>query len=468
MEKTRRTITRRCFKRLLVLFTIILFKTNFLYAALPSASYISSLKLSKVEDYFFTATNCSYSVDIKGVDPSLVKVYVNSIPNNVELVSIKKETYIPPSNSTDTSYGTHVIVTVKFSKPGNYKLFAVDLLISGGYYKLPFESVYVYENTQILEPKLEVKFTDDRMDLKTNTLEVKVGEHISYTVYIKYAAQISSLSWNLPENSYFEELTRYDIAKKDTRVEFTPESQPVITFDWQPLASGEYFLPSANIYAVTYSGLFVNPQFPQYKVKVLQADPVITTEKVEKKSEFESSFLPPKEKDIVTQEKVFSSKDFENLLYLHCAERHALPFSSLFGKNYFEQRKKVELEFGLVPSKKGANVTLFFILLALSFISVIVSVFVFASKKIPLGTLCVVISIALITVSILLGVKVSVKKALCKGGELFPIPEKDIAKGLPLQAGSVVKIEKKAGSWVYVSQNETYGWIPESNIVRIE
>ncbi|MBO4319030.1 MAG: hypothetical protein J5857_01000, partial [Treponema sp.] len=93
---------------LLVLFIIMLLPVYRAQKAdALSWAYVQSLRFKKVEKYFYTATDCSFSLTIENVPPEKVIVSVNDVPEGVSFVGSNKITYMPYTNASSEQYGTN-------------------------------------------------------------------------------------------------------------------------------------------------------------------------------------------------------------------------------------------------------------------------------------------------------------------------------------------------------------------------
>ena len=437
--------------------------------AAPDAKRIQSLVLKKADGYFFTSASCMYSLDIGGVDPSTVTVYMNTIPEHVELLSIKKEAYIPASPAEGEGTGTHIEVSVRFSKSGDYRLFPLDVQIAGRFYTLQFENVHVYENAQRISPKLSVDVASPYVPSGTKTLSVEAGEHIIFTVYIQYAVQVASLSWTIPENSLFKEIRRYDMAGNAVHPDFSPELCPLVMFDWQPLSAGTYTLPAVEVSATAYNGALTDMEFPRYTVSVRPA-PVAQADAAKSSfaAEAGAAFEPPAGLVQELAAVPLSDADLDMLAQLHRAERRRFPLAFLWGRDAVKERRAAEERFGLQPGAPSAGVPLFFMLLVAAVLCAVLAAFFAAAKKMPAAVLSAVLLAACAAGAVASGVLCVRHYALCRGGPLFPIPEKNATGLAVVRRGSRVRVLDTAGGWVYVSLLDTFGWIPAAEIVPIE
>ncbi len=432
-----------------------------------SWAYLKSLSFKTDATYIFTATNTTFSLDIASKPPSEVTLYINAIPDGVELMSVKKQTYIPPVGSSDTGYGTHVDVTVRFSSVGDYRLFDADLQVKEGMLKVPFPRVHVFENTQILVPELSVGF-----DAKQNAKKPVVceeGEHLTYTVNVKFAANVQDISWKLPENSVFKEIKRHPIAEEGHEKEsFSPAAKPVITFDWQPLLPGDYKLPEVSVTAMSYNGSFVTLTSPSISVAVRSKSSSSVEEKKETGNDsigyFADSFETPALSEAQTSVVNLSRENVALLAKLHTRERHSLPF---FSHNRSE-RIAAEEALGLPVSEDEPSVLVFILFCALFLADVMASVVLLVMKKNRLASLCLVTVTLLAAACIFCRIETAREQAVFAGGPVFPIPENDSSKSCEVQSGGVVEVHKHAGKWLYISFRDTAGWVPSDSVIFIK
>ncbi len=440
-------------------------------SAVSQAAYINSLSLKTSDEYVFTSSNTTFSVDIARELPSSVDIYVNAIPDGVDLVSINKETYIPPVGSSDTSYGTHIDIVVRFSKEGDIKLFAADLITAYGYFKLPFERVHVYANITVLKPELLVTCRTHK--IADNTINVNAGEEIVFNVCVKYASAVKSIKWDIPESSIFVEEKRYDIANSDHPKEgFSADAKPVSTFRWTPLVSGVIRLPPISVEAVSYSGVSSYLSIPEIKAFAKKRDSSIVSEKMLNNenqtdeivsSYLENAFAIPVVEEAVNPESFLAQDKLEELARLYKAERYSLPVISKASRD----RKSYEESHGLSVVKSIPKVPVFILLLVVTVSFLVVTVVLIFVHQFPYASVFLLFGLFLMVSTIIYGIKVKSNIGVFTGDVVYPIPEVTTVAGFPLQAGSLVKVLKKAGVWYYISINDTNGWILHDNVILV-
>ncbi len=464
--------TGRSFWRTGLLGFLFFFFFIFASGAYSRAVYMRSLTLKCEDEYVFSLTNTTFSMNIVNVPPSDVSIYVNSIPNNVELVSIKKDTYIPPSGSSDTGYGTHVEIVVRFSTTGDIKLYNADLQTSDGFFRIPFETVHVYANTQVLEPELSVSVDCP----KTNAFPVKVtvGTHIRYTVKIKYAALVESVSYDIPENSLFNEIARYPIAMPGSpKADFTPNFINVVSYDWQPMSAGTFDLPAIKVIASSYSGARSKITFTAPKIIVEKAPDGALSNSVNvfeskgtKSLKLRAAFQSPVKEMSASGSKgktEVSEQDIAILVRMYEDERASIPFVT----TAYDIRAAQETRMGLTVADRMPSKPLFYILISLILVLIAVMVILLHVRNFPGGAITLIALILVFVMTVIYGIRLSRRFAVFKGGEVFPIPEKSVSKGVALTAASLVRIVKKAGNWYYIAENDTNGWIPSDTVILI-
>lgn len=460
MEKSKTRIYRKWFFGLLVLF--------FTMEGVFAQSYydiVRNLKFHQKDEYVFSLTNTEFYLDLENILPNDVTVYMNSIPENVELISIKKETYIPPVESSNSTYGTHIIITVRFLKSGDFKLFASDLQIKTGFYKIPFELVHVYDNVQVLKPKISVNFINDEYNNKSfGPINITEGTHVQYIVNVQFASDIKNISWDLPENSLFEEIEEYEVKKiSDQNLEQVSKIYPLAKFDWCPLKEGKQKLPVVNVTATAFNGSVINIPFPSYILNVTKNVHPSVSANTEANSEFAYAFLPPV--DMPENEGLeISDEDLKHYVVLLGKELNSFPMIS----DSSVKRSEFEKECGFSEIKSFPRKPLFYLSIVFAIFSFVVGICLLISKNYSAFILCIPVICMFSAISIFSGIKVSRQYAVVLDGKLMTIPEKDSSNGVELKKGSVVRIYKETGSWVYVEYSDAYGWVSKDNVIFVK
>ncbi|MBQ4236523.1 MAG: hypothetical protein II716_06785 [Treponema sp.] len=429
-----------------------------------SWQYLQSLKLRKTEKYFFTATDCSFAVNIENVSPDKISAAINDLPQGASFVSLRKENYIP-TNGTSESYGTRLIMTFRFNEPGSYQFRAVDVQVDTWWAHIPFESVYVYENPSIVRPRISVTFGDSRYSTTARTLEMSAGQHLTFTLNIRYATQVYDLSWTIPENSLFMETESYDITRQNINSEeFNPNTLPVASFDWQPLVEGEYKFPEFSMTAMSLGGIRYDVTVPSYTIKV---GPPLNRREYDDDDEpeiYKNAFSDYAASDTGTKTVYKEIGSIEELLELHKTERHSIPFFS----DARNQRRQIERESGLNSASWEPSIPLMIVILSVAAVLIILTVLLFVFKKIRSAAVSLALAVSFLAIGIFYTHWTMKKIALYTGGEIAQIPEVGSGAGVYLSKGSVVDIQKKTDEWSYIRCNDTYGWVLNETLLFIE
>ncbi|MBP5451945.1 MAG: hypothetical protein J6Y16_06895 [Treponema sp.] len=429
-----------------------------------SWAYIQSLRFKKVENYFYTATDCSFTVNIENVPPEKVTVSVNDVPEGVEFKGSTKIAYMPYSNATSEQFGTTLTISFRFAQKGVYQIKSIDVRIDESYAKIPVEVVEVYENPNTVQPVVTLSFDGPDIQVSGKTVRVKnANSHIIFRMDIQYAIQVLKFNWELPENSLFKQLDYTDLSEEVDAGKFTPEKIPIALFDWQPLKPGKYDFPKFDIVATSYGGIRYEVKSPDYVIEV-EEDAEALAADVQDKGVFAYAFVSPPAAEEAVQKKSVEDAPVDRLFDLYTKERHSI---TLFSSAYHE-RLALEEELGLSSLKHMPSLPLFILVCVACIASLVATVVLFILKKIPHAALCAVLFVLLVTVGILLGHQVSKKYGIYEGGEIYSIPEDTGGSGVDMPRGSVVLVKHGAAGWLYVVFNDTYGWVPEDTVRMIQ
>ena len=428
-----------------------------------SWDYILTLRFRKSEEYFFTHSECPFELNIENVSPDKVSVYVNDVPGNVSFMSSRKETYIPADSGKSGRHGTHLVIYFRFDETGDYHIRPVEVRIDGSYCRIPVEPVYVYDNPSIVQPQLSIQFDTPDINVSGKKITAVAGQHISFTLFLRYAAQIVDYTWTIPEDSIFAELEHYEIAEGLVHgAEFSPKSVPVAKFDWQPLVHGDYELPKVHILATTYGGLRTEVPFPSYKVTVTPS-----TQKAAgnagAKSVFPYAFndqaVPGKEKSPYGQDFTLAEK----IHALRVKERHSFPLVSKAGA----VRRRAEKSAGLVPGRAEPSLALLFLVIALATVALVLYIVFLVRKNKLLRRIMLSLTLAAGVGALVLGAQTGNVHAVFAGGMVSSIPEEK-KSDVTVRPGVIVNVIRTAGDWVYVSYNDTKGWVPKETVLVIK
>lgn len=437
-----------------------------IFAKPVSWKYLQGLRFRQSQETVFTESDNSFYVEIEHVAPDSVQIAVNSLPQNASFVSYKKETVLIPDGERDGTFssGTRIIIWMKFSAAGMYRISPVDVVINGSFYQIPFEPVAVLENPRFIRPEAVVSFSSKKISSSlpaknswNRFAKAAAGEHIEFTVSVRYAASVKNVFWNIPEDSVFKKIQDYDFSHDS----YSSDFHPVAVFDWQPLKEGIFSFPEVFVTAAAYNGTVsdVKCEAPPFKVEKA----VFKSDEKKRKSPFSYAFIESSRSEETSSAPSLSHQEVLQLLELHCKERNSLPFASSAG----QQRKKLEVQLGLSPSGREPSSALFFFILSVSLALLAASAVFLALKRKRLYVLFASFFIASAVSVFLYGYRVFSERGIYAGGKICPIPEKSIPSGVTIPAGSVVSIIRTAGGWRYIRYNDTCGWVPAETVLPV-
>jgi hypothetical protein len=454
MEKFR-TKNRNIVPRLLIIL-LTMFVPAYAVSVEPQLHIVSQ------QQYCFTETNCQFNLKIVDVDPENVQSYVEDLQDSVTLVSLRKDDLAADINAQGQR-GTLIQMWFEFAKPGLFNIGTLTVRISGKLYRVLFDPVVVYENPNTVQPELFITFSNPLYQKQGNLISCSAGTHLDFTIYIRYAVQIVNYSWKLPQDSIFTELKRYEITEGNPRGKgFSPDAVPLASFEWQPLTSGKWNLPLIVVTATAYNGSRFDLTLPNYEIAVSESSTPAESAASEN-SVFAYAFSEPVD---VTKGKMVSVQKLEHpqkIVELRKKERHSFPFSKVA-----EQRREAEIKEGLVPGENEPSVPLFICLLLLSATGIAFTIIFIVIKKNRGAAISFAVTALILTGTIICGVMVSRTYALFIGGSVNSIPEEKINTSITIRAGSRVQVQHRAGDWVYVRSNDTYGWVQKENVYYIK
>lgn len=448
--------TAKQFKRLLILFSLCLFSSSLYLFGESVNELIEKCEVICEEQFCFTGKTSQFSLTINDIEPKYIDFYIDRVPDNVNFISSKKES---------SENGTLITMYFQFEKPGGYKIPPLVCAVKNVKHYIPFKYVEVYENPDTIQPELIVEYANTMFNRENSVIKVSAGSHIIYTVSIRYAAQINSYSFDLPKYSIFNELKRYPAAEGNPiKTEFSTAQEKVAMFDWQPLTEGEYKLPFVKITATSYSGSRYIMQFPEKVIRVTPAEQSDNTAVENEDIVFGYAFTEKTETAPETNlaKSELTLETVQELVQMRQAERKSFPFSKKA-----EERMSFEKEYGLSETPEEPSMPLFITALVIIVILAVLMIILLAKKKYFPAAADFIALCAVIIFSISLYVKLNEKTAVFNGTYLSSVPEENGTVSVFLEKGSYVRITKKAGKWIYIEKNETYGWITEDNVVYI-
>lgn len=406
--------------------------------------------------FCFTEDRCQFELFLEKTPAQKVQFYVDKVPDSVNFISAIKEA---------DNDGTRITLWFQFKKAGTYTLDPLVVTVGGKRQKIPFHTIIVYENLNTLRPELSVKFLNQDRKLKNNTMTITAGEHVGFTLYIRYAVQIISFNIDLPEDSVFNEIKRYAITEGNPRgTEFSPNNEPVAVFDWQPLVPGKWHFPPVKIKATGYNGLRYDLTLPEYTLIVTKSKQTKKQNQVQVKDDlFDYAFLESTddtESEFKLQQDLSHAKKLQEL---RIKERHSFPFSKVS-----KERRQYEIDCGLKPAEDEPSQPFFLTVTLFSVLLIILIIVFLVFKKLALAGFCAFILVVILTGTTVYAVNISANSAVFIGNNIRAIPEEITNSTVIVQPGTCINVKRKAGNWVYIKCNETYGWVYADELLYIK
>ena len=427
-------------------------------------SIIKELKVQTVNENNFSSTDCAFELKIPYVKSDVVQAQIPDLPSGVNFVSLRRSEY------SDVESGTKIELWLNFSESGRYNLRVLRVLINNRLYYIPFEPVVISDNPRNMLPQLVVDF-DNGVELVQQhrgrqqnkaVFTTYTGNSLKFTVSLQYAVQIISYNWSVPKNALFSELECYDITKGTLRSsEFSEEKIPVATFEWEPLVTGNLYLPELRIIATSYNGTRVELTLPDSYINVLKGE-VNSHKNAGYDNIFAYAFTKTIKNSVKSQRTVVTPKECETIAQLRSHERINLPFGSVY-----KQRKNAEKMAGIEESSNEPTwYALWFYLGGLVLCIILLIIFI-VTKKLRGILIFVSLSILLGVASVIQITRLTESYAVFIGGNISSVPEKSVEAVISIESGKRVKIVQKAGPWVYVEYGSTGGWVTNDNIYEI-
>lgn len=467
MEKLRCSGQKQFCNRLLILFSLILFLPFDFFAISPTE--ISNIVIKPEENVFFTNQELKYVLEIPNIKPEFVQTELQTMRDGVSIVSTRRMEYF----SGDSVTGTRIEFWFLFKNPGLGEIPPLMVRIKGRLYYLQFEKVQIYENPKTIAPLISVTLNDElelvNSDIsnkkKIPVYNVNVSEPIEINIYIQYAVQIKQFGFDIPKDSLFEEVKKYEIINSKTKLtEFTRDKIPVAKFKWTPLKAGEYKLPLIGLIATAYSGRNLELGMPDCNIIVKENTQIASDSDLQKdKSIFAYALSTPVVENVQTNNKIATIDDFYRIAKLRSKERNSfIPFSVK------KERISAEQKIGINTKQNEANFPFWCLVLFLFLIFILLSILFLIFKKKKLSITMVCISIIFGFMTFFLGIYVSEKHGVVIGGTISPIPEDSALSSTAVTAGTCVVIKEQTPLWFYIEYNENGGWIKKDNIIIVE
>ena len=239
-------LRRKIFSLLFAFFAFSVFAT-------PEPKEWRNMKVLPSSEIFFTQTENCYELFLSGASPSKIQMELPDLPYGAKFISSKKEEF-----SENGERGTLISLWFTFSESGTVEFPPLAIRIDGKMHYIEFESVRIYENPNLIQPILEIHFTNPsklRSQNGRKIYQAQVGEKIAFTVSLRYGVQVLNFSWKIPKDSIFSETERFEFANGTQKLtEFKSEAKNLARFEWQPLREGIFPLPEIAVTALAFNG----------------------------------------------------------------------------------------------------------------------------------------------------------------------------------------------------------------------
>lgn len=447
----------------ILFFLFLCFTASFVYAQDLKDSK-NELILIKPENnqQFFTNTNIKFSVIVPNVKPSQLEVSIPEEQGNVIFKTMRR------TEEFSENAGTKIELWFIFEKSGEYELKPLSVRINGKTKNILFEKFTIGVNPQNLIPQAFIVFKDGKIiDLSDFSLDgknvnlVRAGEKIRFTLCLKYAVQLVQYDWDIPKNSIFDELKRYDITELKYRSKvYSEELIPVADFDWIPLVSGNVAFPVFKLNATGYNGNKYEIIQPKLFVEVTSGIEKADINQ-QKDKYFKDAFDFSNENNENETAKEISEDICYQIVSLRTKERHSL---SLKNKN---ERVRFEKELELPYEQSEFSVFFLGLSIVLVLLFCVLLIF-FIGKKRPIAYILIgVIELCSVVFLIFSIAKSSERYGISKGCKIYSVPEMNAESKSEIPAGNRILITEDVGDWFYVELGENGGWCSKEEVIEI-
>lgn len=462
--------SNRLLKKIIKFFaaSVLVFSTT-AFAITPAE--IQKITIKPDQNVFFTNQELKYVLEIPEVQPHFVQTQLQeNMKEGVIFVSSRRMEYFSNDNQT----GTRIEFWFTFKDTGIATIPPLIVRINGRTYYLNFENVQIYENPKTIAPRLVVELNDDKIiypaadntKRRTETFSSEATQPIDVTVYVQYAVQIKQFGYEIPKDSMFEEVERFDMVTGKVRSsDFSQDKIPLAKFKWTPLKDGKYSLPNIRAVATAYSGRNLELGLPECAVTIGKKS-FVSEEKNEDEdfSMFAYALSDPQEEDGLKAINIITDNDFYQIANLRCKERHVLgPVFSIR-----KQRIAMEQKVGIQVSRDEPSIPLWHTMSILFVIFTALAVVFFIFKKKMLAVISVCFAVSFGCLSLILGILVFERHAVVKGGSISPIPEDSALSSTAVTAGTCVRIKEETAGWYYIEYHENGGWIKKEELILVE
>lgn len=467
MEELRKPGKKQFCSRLLKLAAIFFLFCQNAFAITPQE--IRSIVIRPEEDVFFTNQEVKFVLEIPGVEPADVQTQLQTMNEGITFISSRRLEYF----TNDEITGTRIEFWFTFRDTGIIEIPGLLAKVKGYNYYLPFQKVQVYENPKTIAPRIIVEIngketfysTSDNTKKTNYQITSEVTKPIDINLYIQYAVQIKQFGYELPKDSLFQEVERFEMVKGKMRLpDFTHDKIPLINMRWTPLKEGKLTLPNIRLLATAYSGRNVELGLPECTVTITKFLPSDENDDDANSTLFAYALSNPIDEKFEVQEVNASMKDFKRIADLRSKEKHSIHNHLMYRK----ERVKLEQSIGIAASRNEKSVVLWTIIFAMFILLLAVSIFLLLCRKKVSALIIFCFAFVFAIASFVLGLMVSEKHGVVTGGTISPVPEDSALSSTAVTAGTCVKIKEQTENWYFIEYNENGGWIKKENLILVE
>lgn len=362
---------------------------------------------------------------------------------------------------------TRLELWFEFAVPGKYEIPPLYVNSGGRRYALRFSPVSVEEDIGRLAPQLFVSVNRGELFAAESAAgrslgSFPAGKKIVLTLYLRYAAVVSGVSWEIPRDSIFERTDSGDTSAFSGV--YSDKPLPAAEFEWTPLAGGRTALPPVRISASSYGGMNFEVRLHDCFVSISEGS------SPGKRSGsdggiFRDAFLPGGQLSTAGNSSVpVTAEDCLKIARLRSLERRAL-----WGRrNIAAERAAFESSLGIPPQPHEFPLSAAAGAAVLSVIFCLLMLFsVIRRRKFPAAVFLVCLAFAAVA-GILSATRRMEKASVSPGVYAASVPESSASSKVLVPAGTRVRIRESSGGWCYVESGDFSGWVQDGELIPIE
>ncbi len=362
---------------------------------------------------------------------------------------------------------TRLELWFEFAVPGKYEIPPLYVNSGGRRYALRFSPVSVEEDISRLVPQLFVSVNRGELLAAESAAgrsfgSFPAGKKIVLSLYLRYAAAVSGVSWEIPMDSIFERTDSGDTSVFSGA--YSDKPLPAAEFEWTPLVGGRTSLPSVRISASSYSGMNFDVRLHDCFVSISEGSASGKCSGTDA-GIFRDAFLHEEQVFPAGNSSVpVTAEDCLKIARLRSMERRAF----LGRRNIAVERAAFESSLGLPPQPYEFPLSAAVGAAVLSVIFCLLLLFsVIRRGKFPAAVflVCLVFAAGAGIFSVSRRME---KVSVSPGVYAASVPENSASSKVLVPAGTRVRIRESSGGWCYVESGDFSGWIQDGELIPIE